>query len=90
MTAQGTTDVEQQVLGAAGEAVMADQQNSTISIFPRSTNECARGGVEIGGAKMKVGLQVCGFAPFVPCVDAYDRFAEKWALHGAVNELAQP
>ena len=77
--AQHTADFEQQGLRAAGEGIVAHQQQASIGLHLAAgkPRHGAAGGVEIGGAEMNVGFEIGALAPLVPGVHADDRLVEK-------------
>ena len=75
--AQHLSDVEQQLLRPAGKCVVTDQQQFGRHHIARQAADSSAGRIEVGGAKMQVGLKVGALAPLVPGIHADDRLPKK-------------
>ena len=88
--ARHAAEVQQQLLRAAGEGVVAHQQQPRRAHRTRQPADRAPRGVQVGGAVVQVGLQVGALAPFVPRVDADERLAEERLVARGPDQLRQP
>ncbi len=88
--AQRLADVEQQMLRAARERIVADQQYLWQRQVPREAGGGASGGVQVGRTEMQVRLEIGTLAPFVPGIDADERLAEESMLLRLLDQRRQP
>src|ERR1051325_10681382 len=89
MAAQYSPDIKEIVLRAMLVRVMAHQQEAArIGAIDARYGASRR--IEVGGAVMLVGLEIGGFRPFVPGVDADKGLAKKRLQRAVGDQAGQP
>ena len=86
--AQRASDLQQQLLGAGGESVVADQQQRAGTGAGRGNGAGSR--VQPGPAVMQIRLEVGAFGPFVPSVHTDQPLAHERVRGGALDQGGEP